>query len=129
MKVKYEFNNGDVTEVEVSDEIGAMIIDSRREEESAERKHRRHCYSMDAAVYEGLEYGTEDFTEALFDDTEERDARVRAAFSHLSEIQQKRLLLLAGGMSVREIARREGKNFRTVYDSIEAAKKKFLKFF
>lgn len=129
MKVKYEFNNGDVTEVEVSEEIGAMIIDSRREEESAERKHRRHCYSMDAAVYEGLEYGTEDFTEALFDDAEERDARVREAFSHLSEIQQKRLLLLAGGMSVREIARREGKNFRTVYDSIEAAKKKFLKFF
>lgn len=129
MKVKYEFNNGDVTEVEVSEEIGAMIIDSRREEESAERKHRRHCYSMDAAVYEGLEYGTEDFTEALFDDAEERDARVREAFSHLSEIQQKRLLLLAGGMSVREIAWRKGKNFRTVYDSIEAAKKKFLKFF
>jgi DNA-directed RNA polymerase specialized sigma24 family protein len=129
MKVKYEFNNGDITEVEVSEEIGAMIIDSRREEESAERKHRRHCYSMDAAVYEGLEYGTEDFTEALYDDADERDARVREAFSHLSEIQQKRLLLLAGGMSVREIARREGKNFRTVYDSIEAAKKKFLKFF
>lgn len=47
MKVKYKFNNGDVTEVEVSKEIGAMIIDSRREEESAERKHRRHCYSME----------------------------------------------------------------------------------
>jgi DNA-directed RNA polymerase specialized sigma24 family protein len=129
MKVKYEFNTGEVTEVEVSDEIGAMIIDSRREEESAERRHRRHCYSMDAAVYEGLEYGTEDFTEALFDDSEERNERVRTAFSHLSELQQRRLLLLAGGMSVREIARREGKNFRTVYDSIEAARKKFLKFF
>lgn len=129
MKVKYEFNNGEVTEVEVSDEIGAVIIDSRREEESAERKHRRHCYSLDAAVYEGSEYGTEDFTEALFDDTGERSKRVRTAFSHLSEIQQKRLLLLAGGISIREIARREGKNFRTVYDSIEAAKKKFLKFF
>jgi DNA-directed RNA polymerase specialized sigma24 family protein len=129
MKVKYEFNTGEVTEVEVSDEIGAMIIDSRREEESAERRHRRHCYSMDAAVYEGLEYGTEDFTEALFDDSEERNERVRTAFSHLSELQQRRLLLLAGGMSVREIARCEGKNFRTVYDSIEAARKKFLKFF
>jgi len=129
MKVKYEFNNGDVTEVEVEDSIGAIIIDSRREEESAERKHRRHCYSMDAAVYEGLEYGTADFTEALFDDSNERSKRIREAFSHLSEIQKKRLLLLAGGVSVREIARREGKNFRTVYDSIEAAKKKFLKFF
>lgn len=48
MKVKYEFDNGEVTEVEVSEEIGAMIIDSRREEESGNRKERRHCYSLDA---------------------------------------------------------------------------------
>jgi len=129
MKVKYEFNNGEVTEVEVEDSIGAIIIDSRREEESAERRHRRHCYSMDAAVYEGLEYGTADFTEALFDDSDERSKRVREAFSHLSEIQKKRLMLLAGGVSIREIARREGKAFNTVYESVEAAKKKFLKFF
>lgn len=129
MKVKYEFDNGEVTEVEVSEEIGAMIIDSRREEESGNRKERRHCYSLDAIVYEGTEYGTPDFTEEMFDDRKERDVRVREAFSHLSSVQQRRLLMLAGGMSVREIARREGKNFRTVYDSIEAAKKKFLKFF
>ncbi len=129
MKVKYEFDNGEITEVEVSEEIGAMIIDSRREEESGNRKERRHCYSLDAIVYEGAEYGTPDFTEEMFDDRKERDARVREAFSHLSSVQQRRLLMLAGGMSVREIARREGKNFRTVYDSIEAAKKKFLKFF
>ena len=38
-------------------------------------------------------------------------------------------MLLAAGLSVREIARREGKNFKSVYESIEAAKKKFLKFF
>lgn len=129
MKVKYEFDNGEVTEVEVSEEIGAMIIDSRREEESGNRKERRHCYSLDAIVYEGVEYGTPDFTEEMFDDREERDARVREAFSHLSDVQQRRLLMLAGGLSIREIAKREGKNYRTVHESIEAARKKFLKFF
>lgn len=129
MKITYKFVDDTKSEVEVSDEIGAIIIDSRREEESAERRHRRHSYSMDAAVYEGLEYGVEDFTHALFDDTDERNERVRTAFAHLSDTQQKRLLLLAGGLSVREIARREGKNYRSVYESIEAAKKKFQKNF
>lgn len=67
MKVKYEFNNGEVTEVEISEEIGAMIIDSRRKEESDNKKEHRHCYSLDAVAYEGIEYGTPDFTEEMFD--------------------------------------------------------------
>lgn len=129
MKLRYEYDNGEVTEVEVSEEIGAMIIDSRRKEESGNRKERRHCYSLDAITYEGIEYGTPDFTEEMFDDREERGARVREAFSHLSSVQQRRLLMLAGGLSIREIAKREGKNYRSVYESIEAARKKFLKFF
>ena len=129
MKVSYEFNNGDVTEVEVSEEIGAMIIDSRREEESRDKMEHRHCYSLDAITYEGAEYGTADFAKEMSGDDEERAARVREAFSHLSEIQRKRLLLLSRGLSIREIARREGKDFRTVHESIEAGRKKFLKFF
>lgn len=129
MKIKYEFDNGEVTEVEVSEEIGAMIIDSRRKEESGNRKERRHCYSLDAITYEGMEFANPDSTQDMFDDREERAARVHEAFSHLSDIQQRRLLMLADGLSIREIAKREGKNFRTVYDSIEAARKKFLKFF
>ncbi len=129
MKISYEFADKTTTEIEVSEEIGAVIIDSRREEDSADRKHRRHNYSLDAITYEGKEYGTEDFSEELFDDTEEQNAKVREAFSHLTEVQQKRLMMLAGGLSVREIARREGKDFKTVHESIEAAKKKFKKFF
>ncbi|MCD8009018.1 MAG: hypothetical protein LUF68_08855 [Clostridiales bacterium] len=129
MLIKYTFATGETTEVEVNDEIGEFIIDSRRSEDSADRKERRHCYSMDAALYEGEDYGTEDFTDRLFDDTAEENARVRRAFSHLSDIQQRRLLLYSKGLSIREIARREGKDFRTVYDSIEAARKKFLRFF
>ena len=32
MIIKYKFSTGEVTEVEVSDEIGTVILDSRREE-------------------------------------------------------------------------------------------------
>lgn len=129
MIIKYKFATGEVADVEVSEEIGAMIMDSRREEESGNRKEPRHCYSLDAIVYEGIEYGTPDFTEEMFDDCEERNARVREAFSNLSSVQQRRLLVLAGGLSICEIARREGKNYRTFHESIEAARKRFLKFF
>lgn len=129
MKITYEFVNGETANVEVAEEIGVLIVASRRDEESADRKKRRYCYSLDAIDYEGNEYAEPDFAEKMFDASKERDAHVREAFAHLTEVQKKRLILLAAGLSVREIARQEGKNFRSVYESIEAAKKKFLKFY
>ena len=130
MKIKYQFITGETTEVEVSSEIGAVIIDSRRKEDSAERKHRRHCWSMDAIDYEGLEYADpEDFTKKLFDDSPERNAHIKECFDKLTDVQQRRMLMLASGLSLREIARREGKDIKTIRESIEAAQKKFLKFF
>lgn len=57
MKIKYRFANGEVSEVEVDDELGAVITASRREEENYERKMRYHCpYSIDKLVYEGEDY-------------------------------------------------------------------------
>ena len=79
--------------------------------------------------YEGAEYSVPDFTDTLFDGSNERDALVRAAFSRLSDVQRRRLLMLASGLSLREIARREGKDIKTVRESIDGARKKFLKNF
>ena len=74
MKIKYEFADWTVSEVEVEESIGAVIIEDRR-------------------VYD--------------------------AFHRLSKVQQRWLLKLAGGMSIREIARQEGTNFRTVHGKSE----------
>ena len=82
MKIKYAFLDGTVTEVEVSDEIGAVIIDSRKAEHAQDERHRYHCYSYDAIDYEGEEYGA-----------------------------------------------CEEASFQSVSESIEAGRKKFLKFF
>ena len=38
MKIKYVFANGDTSEVEVSEEIGAIIIDSRKAEHAQQEK-------------------------------------------------------------------------------------------
>ena len=42
MKIKYEFADGSVSEVEVSEDIGRVVLDSRREEENMERNARRN---------------------------------------------------------------------------------------
>ena len=131
MKIKYEFATGDVTEIEVEDSIGKIILESRRLESNSDRKERYHCYSLDA-----LQYGDKDKFAPSTDETpdmeEERreaDKHLWDAFRKLSEVQQRRMLMLAAGMSMHQIAEKEGVNYRAVYDSITAARKKFLKYF
>ena len=111
MKIKYAFLNGTVTEVEVSDEIGVVIIDSRKAEHAQDERHRYHCYSYDAIDYEGEEYGACD-EYAVEDDSAEQTARIREAFSHLTATQQRRLRLYANGKTLREIAAIEEASFQ-----------------
>lgn len=128
MKIKYAFLDGTVTEVEVSDEIGAVIIDSRKTEHAQDERHRYHCYSYDAIDYEGEEYGACD-EYAVEDDSAEQSARIQEAFSHLTATQQRRLRMYANGKTLREIAAIEEASFQSVSESIEAGRKKFLKIF
>lgn len=125
MKIKYESVTGEVTEVEVSEEIGAVIIDSRRKEENLARKERYHCYSLDAIDFEGLEYSAKEDC-SFSDDIKER---VRFAFSKLSPVQKRRLNLLSQGKSMHEISEIENVAYNSVFESINAARKNFLKFF
>lgn len=55
MKINYTFANREASEVDVSEEIGNVILDSRREESNFDRKERYHCYSLDAAEFEGAD--------------------------------------------------------------------------
>lgn len=128
MKIKYAFLDGTVTEVEVSDEIGAVIIESRKAEHAQNERHRYHCYSYDGIDFEGEEYGKCD-TYPIEDDSVELRERVREAFSHLTEVQQRRLRMQANGKTLREIAALESASFQSVAESIEGARKKFLKFY
>ena len=128
MKIKYEFADGTVSEVEVEESVGAVIIEDRRMEDNLSRRERYHCYSLDAVQFEGAEYSDGETPETKMEremDTE----RIAQALDGLSEVQRRRLLMLAEGKSLREIARMEGKEIKTIRESIEGARKKFLKFF
>lgn len=126
MKINYTFANGEISEVEVTEEIGNMILDSRRKESNLERKERYHCYSLDAAVYEGTEYAGEDTPERMLAQQIESQ-RLAELLRGLPEVQRRRFLLYAEGKSLREIARMEGVDHKAVKKSVEAARKFFLK--
>lgn len=127
MLIKYKFANGDVSEVEVSEDIGDFIVDSRKKEHANDEKQRYHCYSSDA-TYEGMDYATPHTLESFLDLCE-KNKHIIECFDKLSETQKRRLLMLASGISIREIARKEKVNVNAVKDSIDGARKKFLKFF
>lgn len=128
MKINYTFANGETSDVEVSEEIGTMILDSRREESNLDRKERYHCYSLDAAAFEGEDYADEDTPETLLEQMLDNQ-HIAELLEGLPEIQRRRLLLYAEGKSLREIARMEGVDHKAVKKSIEAAKKYFFKNF
>ena len=128
MKIRYEYADGTVSEVEVSEEIGGMIVDSRRQEDNLDRKERYHRYSLDAAEFEGSDYSTEETPEtALLLQLENQ--RIAKLLSELPEVQRRRLLLYAEGKSLREIARMESVDHKAVKKSVEAAKRYFIKNF
>ena len=132
MKVIYRNSDTTTIEIETSEEIAITLTESYRTEDNYERKCRYHNYSLDAALYEGADYADADTPETLVEDDEaekESSARYTKALSLLTDVQRNRFLMFAAGMSTHEIANREGTNQKSVYESIEAARKKLKKFY
>ena len=71
MKIKYKFVDGTVAEVEVDESIGTVIAESRRLEGNLAHKESYHCYSLDAAQFEGAEYSDGETPETLLAAMEE----------------------------------------------------------
>ena len=126
MKIIWKFADGTVSEVEVSEEIAAVIQDSRRHEENLARKERRHSFSLDAIDYEGSEYGYEEIDNLI---ASEETAEIRAALSHLTDKQRRRLLMYANGLSYQKISAIEKADPKSIYECIEGARTIFKKFY
>ncbi len=123
MKITYEFADGTHSVVEVDEKIGMLIEESRRLEKNLERKERRHCRPL---------FENDDKCEELADERDplwylERNETERETWEKidaLTETQRRRLLMKMEGLSVMEIARREGCNHKTVKETLEQVKKK-----
>lgn len=128
MKINWNFANGEVSEVEVSEEIGAVILESRREENNFDRKERYHCYSYDAVDFEGEAFADNETPERILID-EIDNQHIAEMFGKLSNVQKRRLLMYAEGYTYQQIADFEQVSLLSVYESVNAARKKFKKIF
>ena len=109
MKITYKFVTGEVAEVEVSEEIGAVIVDLDRLEYNNDHKETRRHYSLEGKVYEGMDYAVEDpGLEALFAGPTDEE-RLHAAIRQLSPDQKEMVrAIYFENMSVNDYAARMG---------------------
>ena len=117
-------------EVESMEQIVEMLNENTRLIQNLERKERYHTkYHLEGLEYEGEEYGTKT---DIMDDIAERDEDQRInewLFKSLTATHYRRFMLFMYGMSIREIARKEGVDYSSVEECIRAAQKKLKKLY
>ena len=129
MIITYKSVTGEVTEVEVSEEIGNFILDSRREEHNDNERHRYHQeFSLDNLVYEGSVYASADSEPASSLIKKEKDAEREELLSRLTEVQRRRLEKVMDGMSIAAITREERGSYNSIKESVEKARQKLKKY-
>lgn len=129
MKIKYKFANGEISYVEVSEEVGQALLESRRKEASLDKKEYRHsACSIDVIEFEGDEFADKDTPESLLLN-KEGDGRIKAFYEILTERQRRCLELRLDGLTIAEIAKVEGLQFMSVKDCLTCIQKKFQTFF
>lgn len=60
MKITYEFVTGEVSEVEVDEHLGGMLLDLDRQQDNNDQKETRRHVSLDSMDYEGELFATTD---------------------------------------------------------------------
>ena len=128
MKITYKFVTGEVAEVEVSEEIGAVIVDLDRLEYNNDHKETRRHYSLEGKVYEGMDYAVEDSDlEALFAGPTDEE-RLHAAIRQLSPDQKEMVrAIYFENMSVNDYAARMGVTQSAISHRLQTVKKKLKK--
>lgn len=129
MKIKYQFADGTTSEVEVSEEIGAFITASRREESNGDRKQRYHCLSLDGFEYEGETFADESQDQDRIREEVDSQSKVDKFMATLTEVQRRRLERRLDGASAAQIAREEHCDASVVRESLKQIKAKYKKFF
>ena len=128
MKITYKFVTGEVAEVEVSEEIGAVIVDLDRQEYNNDHKETRRHYSLEGKVYEGMDYAVEDSgLEALFAGPTDEE-RLHAAIRQLSPDQQEMVqAIFFENVSVNDYAVRMGVTQSAISHRLQTVRKKLKK--
>ena len=123
MKIKYQFAT-ETVEIEVDDDWGNLVIDLDRQEYNNDHKETRRHVSLDAALYEGEVFASEDA------DLERRVDRIdiQEAIAALTDHQQR---IIIGhyyeGLTYVEIGRELGISEAAVRKAADRAIKQLRK--
>ena len=108
MKIRYEFVNGEVSEIEVDDSLGELLVDFDRQQYNNDHKETRRHVSLDGMDYEGELFASAEDTEGEILRREDT-ARLLEAMEALSSSQRELVLkVYFNGRSLVSIAAEEG---------------------
>ncbi len=127
MKIQYKFATETIS-IDVPNDWGEILIDLDRQEYNNDHKETRRHYSLEAKVYEGMDYAAEDSgLEAIFAGPTDEE-RLHTAIRQLSPDQQAMIrAIYFDGVSVNDYAARMGVTQSAISHRLQTVKKKLKK--
>ena len=108
MKITYEFVTGEVSEVEVDERLGGMLLDLKRQQDNNDQKETRRHFSLNGMDYEGELFASAEDTEGEVVRREDM-ARLYSAMEALSPSQRELVQkVYFEERKITDIAREEG---------------------
>ena len=127
MKISYEFVTGEVSEVEVDERLGGMLLDLNRQQENNDQKETRRHFSLNGMDYEGELFASAEDTERTVEHREDM-ARLYSAMEALSPSQRELVKkIYFEERKITDIAREEGVSKQSVHERVQRALKKLEK--
>ena len=127
MKITYEFVTGEISEVEVDERLGGMLLDLDRQQYNNEQKETRRHVSLDGMDYEGELFASAEDTERAVEHREDM-ARLFSAMEVLSPSQRKLVKkVYFEERTFASIAREEGVGESAIRDRMKRIHKKLEK--
>ena len=127
MKITYEFVTGEVSEVEVDERLGGMLLDLDRQQENNDQKETRRHFSLNGMDYEGELFVSAEDTERTVEHREDM-ARLYSAMEALSPSQRELVeKVYFEERKITDIAAEEGVDKSAISHRLERIHKKLKK--
>ena len=127
--IQYKFNDGTISEINVTDELYALHLELLQEEKRNHWKETRRHISLDYLMEQGADFadGDGDPLSALIEKTD--DEKLKTALSFLSD-KQRALIekVFYNDLSLREIARQTDVSHQALSQQLATIYKKLKKF-
>ena len=128
--IQYKFNDGTISEINVTDELYALHLELLQEEKRNHWKETRRHISLEYLIEHGADIADHDGGDplsALIEKTD--DERIKTALSYLTD-KQRALIEKAfyNELSLREIARQTGVSHQALSQQLATIYKKLKKF-